>query len=119
MVRLIGFASVAVFAFASSSSAIVLPEQASEQALVVVDSEAGNSSVASTEAYGHRLGRRQYASGSETPLWYTGKTDPWASFKSFNWNNWINWGWSGHTLGYVKEWYYDEPVALLLDAERR
>jgi hypothetical protein len=60
------------------------------------------------EHLSHRLGRRQYASGSETPLWYTGRTDPWANFRYFNWNTWVNWGWSDHTLGYVKEWYYDE-----------
>ncbi|OCF54481.1 hypothetical protein L486_08030 [Kwoniella mangroviensis CBS 10435] len=36
-------------------------------------------------------------------------TDPWANFKSFDWSTWqTNWGWAGHTLAYVKAWYYDE-----------
>ncbi|WVQ93270.1 hypothetical protein IAU59_000336 [Kwoniella sp. CBS 9459] len=34
--------------------------------------------------------------------------DPWANFYQFNWNNWSGWGWTGHTLQYVKDWYYDE-----------
>ncbi|WVF65608.1 hypothetical protein IAT40_000338 [Kwoniella sp. CBS 6097] len=34
--------------------------------------------------------------------------DPWANFNQFNWNNWSGWGWTGHTLQYVKDWYYDE-----------
>ncbi|WRT68982.1 uncharacterized protein IL334_005964 [Kwoniella shivajii] len=35
--------------------------------------------------------------------------DPWANFSQFNWNTWSpNWGWTGHTLAYVKAWYYDE-----------
>lgn len=99
MVRLIGFASVALVAFASSSSAIVIPS--SEEAFLVADLEIGNSSIVLPEAYGHRLGKRQSVA-SETPLWYAGKTDPWANFKDFSWTPWINWGWSGHTLGYVK-----------------
>nr|XP_019047974.1 hypothetical protein I302_04595 [Kwoniella bestiolae CBS 10118]OCF26904.1 hypothetical protein I302_04595 [Kwoniella bestiolae CBS 10118] len=36
-------------------------------------------------------------------------TDPWANFKQFDWSTWAtNWGWAGHTLAYVKAWYYDE-----------
>ena len=114
MVRLITF-TAAVALLLTPSLALVLPEQApptAEQLAVIeaigvhfkdvvplVASTYGNASHA-------RLGKRQ--SVSETPLWYTGKTDPWANFKSFNWNTWVNWGWSDHTLGYVKEWYIDE-----------
>ncbi|WWC64110.1 uncharacterized protein I303_106717 [Kwoniella dejecticola CBS 10117] len=39
----------------------------------------------------------------------TTSTDPWANFKQFDWSYWqTNWGWAGHTLSYVKAWYYDE-----------
>ncbi|WWC91295.1 uncharacterized protein L201_006238 [Kwoniella dendrophila CBS 6074] len=39
----------------------------------------------------------------------TSAADPWAKFSQFNWNTWAtNWGWAGHTLSYVKAWYFDE-----------
>ncbi|WWC73158.1 uncharacterized protein I206_107124 [Kwoniella pini CBS 10737] len=39
----------------------------------------------------------------------TSAADPWTNFKQFDWTYWqTNWGWAGHTLSYVKAWYYDE-----------
>jgi len=126
MVRLIAYTATVALLFIPSL-ALVLPEQAppTPEQLAVIEAigvhfkdvvplhapsyeASGNASTLAGGQSGHRLGKRQYASGSETPLWYTGKTDPWANFKSFNWNTWVNWGWSDHTLGYVKEWYIDE-----------
>ena len=127
MVRLIAFTATVALLF-TPSLGLVLPEQAPptpEQLAVIeaigvhfkdvvplhrptYDQTSDNASTFAIEQSGHRLGKRQYASGSETPLWYTGKTDPWANFKAFNWNTWVNWGWSDHTLGYVKEWYINE-----------
>ena len=127
MVRLFAFTATVALLF-TPSLGLVLPEQAppTPEQLAVIEAigvhfqdfvppvapsygkASGNDSTSAVAQPGHRLGKRQYASGSETPLWYAGKIDPWANFKAFNWNTWVNWGWSDHTLGYVKEWYFDE-----------
>jgi len=115
MVRLLTLTASVALLF-TPSFGLVLPELAPEeiaQPIPHFEDPSGNASALVIEQFGHRLGKRQYASGSETPLWYTGRTDPWANFKSFNWNTWVNWGWSDHTLGYVKEWYYDEYGGLV------
>ncbi|RXK34910.1 hypothetical protein M231_07844 [Tremella mesenterica] len=39
--------------------------------------------------------------------WYPFQIDPWSFFPFFDWDSFIGWGWQGHTLSYVKEWYYD------------
>ena len=59
---------------------------------------AGNAGAAQEDALEKRT---TSASG-----WYSGQTDPWIKFTSFNWDTWIGYGWQGHTLAYVKEWYY-------------
>jgi hypothetical protein len=127
MVRLLALSATVALLF-TPSLALVVPEQAPptpEQLAVIealgVHAEdvaplhrptfeglSGNTSTLPVDQYGVRLGKRQYAGGSQTPLWYPGYVDPWANFRSFNWNTWINWGFSEHTLGYVKEWYYDQ-----------
>ena len=39
--------------------------------------------------------------------WYAGQSDPWVPFTStFDWSPFNVWGFSGHSLSYVKEWYY-------------
>jgi hypothetical protein len=105
--RTIALASAALLLSASPSVGLALPDAVSQE--VIATSEPLlfkglnlTEALPQFETSSHRLGKRQYASGSQTPLWYTGRTDPWASFSKFNWNTWINWGWSDHTLGYVK-----------------
>lgn len=127
MVRLITFTAAVALLF-TPTIALVVPEQAPptpEQMAVILaigihakdvvplqrpsyEQVSSNASAPAGKQSGNGLEKRQYANGSQTPLWYTGYTDPWAKFSQFNWNNFINWGWSDHTLGYVKEWYYDE-----------
>lgn len=103
----IALTSAALLLSATPSLGLVLPDVPTQEVISVAEAALlkGTNltdSLFHLESPSLHLGKRQYASGSETPLWYTGRTDPWASFKSFNWNTWINWGWSDHTLGYVK-----------------
>lgn len=105
--RAIVLASATLLLSASPSLGLFLPEVTSQEVSAPSDAPIFKELNLTEPLYQqelstHKLGKRQFASGSQTPLWYTGRTDPWASFKSFNWNTWINWGWSDHTLGYVK-----------------
>lgn len=106
--RSLTVASAALLLSAASSSALVLPEAAVAEEVVLAPLLAFESLNFTlpvdqpSAAESQQLSKRQSNSGSETPLWYTGRTDPWASFRNFNWNTWINWGWTDHTLGYVK-----------------
>jgi hypothetical protein len=51
---------------------------------------------------------RELAPRATSSTWYPGQQDPWATFPQFSWN-WVatGWEWTGHSLSYVKEWYYD------------
>lgn len=102
--RAITIASAALIYSAALSSALALPDRATvEVAIAPLFFEGLNATAFLSERQEeHELSKRQYAGGSETPLWYTGRTDPWASFRSFSWTPFINWGWTDHTLGYVK-----------------